>query len=155
MGTQVRLADFITMTGHAMCHFYGTSMMPMLRTRSDAIMLERCDPNNLKKYDIVAFKKHKYGHKYLVLHRILRKNRDGSYWIVGDNCYKGDTVTPDRIIGKLTAYTRDGKTFRLNDKFYKRYVHLWCAPWPLRFLVLRVRELFLRNQQAEQEGQIQ
>ena len=43
------------------------------------------------------------------MHRILRVNPDGSYWIVGDNSFSGETVQEEQILGVLSAVMRDGK----------------------------------------------
>ena len=58
---------------------------------------------------------------------------------MGDNCVFGETVERKNILGVLTGVVRDGKMIKNMDLKYRAYVRLWCAPYHLRFFVLRVR----------------
>ena len=122
----------------------GVSMMPLLRQNRDIMMIEACESGELRPLDAVLFTRETEGKKSYILHRILKKNPDGSYWIVGDNCFSGERVEREQIIGRLTAVVRDGKTISVEDKKYLLYVHLWCDFYPLRFFILRSRR-FLRR----------
>ena len=79
------------------------------------------------------------GRRDYVLHRVLRINPDGTFWIMGDNCLTGETVAGDRIIGRLTAVIRDGKTISMQKPglAYLCYLYLWCRPYHLRIFLLR------------------
>ena len=105
----------------------GRSMMPLLRQDRDLMVIEKKGPERCKKYDVVLFKR---GEKY-VLHRIL-KVREKDYWVVGDNCFAGDKVRDEQILGVLKQVVRDGRTIRTTDPCYQVYVHLWCDFFPLR-----------------------
>ncbi len=105
----------------------GHSMMPLLRENRDLMVIEKKGPERCRKYDAVLFKQ---GDRY-VLHRILEV-RDRDYYIVGDNCRKGDVVRDEQILGVLTQVVRDGKTIHVEDLAYQRYVRLWCGCFPLR-----------------------
>lgn len=105
----------------------GRSMMPLLREDRDLMVIKRKGPERCKKYDAVLFKR---GERY-VLHRILQV-REKDYYIVGDNCRKGEYVRDEQILGVLTQVVRDGKTINAGDPAYQRYVHLWCDFFPLR-----------------------
>ena len=113
----------------------GVSMMPLLRQDRDLMVIEKKGPERCKKYDVVLFKRRE---KY-VLHRILRV-RERDYYIVGDNCRKGEYVTDGQILGVLTQVVRDGKTITPEDPAYQRYVHLWCDFFPLRAGLLFLRD---------------
>jgi signal peptidase I len=113
----------------------GVSMMPLLRQDRDLMVIEKKGPERCKKYDVVLFKR---GGKY-VLHRILRV-REGDYYIVGDNCRKGEYVKDEQILGILTQVVRDVKTITPEDPDYQRYVHLWCDLYPLRAGLFFVRD---------------
>ncbi len=121
----------------------GVSMMPLLRQDQDLLVIEKCDPSALKKYDAVLFVR-KNQRKNYVLHRILKVNPDGSYWIVGDHCSSGERVEPEQILGKLVQIKRNGKTIELTDKGYLFYVHLWCDFYPIRFFLLRSKNFIYR-----------
>ena len=115
----------------------GRSMMPLLRENRDLMLIEKKGPERCRKYDAVLFKR---GDRY-VLHRILRV-REKDYYIVGDNCWRGEIVRDDQILGILTQVIRDGKTIRPEDKAYRVYVHLWCDAFPLRAGLLFLRDGF-------------
>ena len=114
----------------------GVSMMPLLRQDRDLMVIEKKGPERCKKYDVVLFKRgQKYG-----LHRIL-KVREQDYYIVGDNCRKGEYVKDEQILGILTQVVRDGKTITPDNIGYKLYVHLWCDFYPVRVFLLRTKAL--------------
>ena len=74
-----------------------------------------------------------------MLHRILKVNEDGTYWIVGDNCISGETVAEGQILGILTGVIRDGKPLDFASLAYRLYVNTWCRWYPVRFFLLRLR----------------
>ena len=113
----------------------GRSMLPLLRQNRDLMVIEKKGPDRCKKYDAVLFKR---GGKY-VLHRIL-KVRERDYYIVGDNCRKGEYVRDEQILGVLKQVVRDGKTVDVDDPAYQRYVHLWCDLFPLRAGLFFIRD---------------
>ena len=122
----------------------GVSMLPLLREGRDIMVIEKLS-GEPKKYDAVLFcRPGVTGRGKYVLHRVLKVNRDGTYWIVGDNCTFGETVKPEHILGVMTAVRRGKKTVHTADLRYRLYVALWCAPYPMRFAVLRCRR-FLRR----------
>ena len=111
----------------------GTSMMPLLRENRDLMVIRKRGAGRFHKYDAVLFRR---DNGEYVLHRILKVNPD-SYWIVGDNCAAGETVREEQVLGILTEILRDGKTIRVTDKGYQRFVRVWCALFPLRSLGIR------------------
>ena len=113
----------------------GRSMLPLLRQNRDLMVIEKKGPERCKKYDAVLFKR---GGRY-VMHRILRV-REQDYYIVGDNCRKGEYVRDGQILGILKQVVRDGKTIDVEDPAYRRYVHLWCDLYPLRAGLFALRD---------------
>lgn len=114
----------------------GVSMRPLLREGRDVMVIERAAQYRV--LDAVLFRRPGVtGRGAYVLHRILRENADGSFWIVGDNCTSGETVAREDILGVLTGVQRGGKLVKTSDAAYRAYVRFWCAPYPLRFAVLR------------------
>lgn len=142
MQTQNDVTTFeeeIARSGRLIYTNVGVSMLPLLRQGRDLMVIERCDPDALKTYRAVLFvRRGVRGRGAYVLHRILKRLPDGSYWIVGDNCVKGERVAPDQIIGVLTAVRRGKRMIRESSFGYRAYIALWCAPYPLRFAILRV-----------------
>lgn len=139
--------EVLQKTGHLLTRNKGISMLPLIRQGRDSVMIERCDPYHLQKYDVIMFRRPDEREGKYVLHRILRCRRDGSYWVVGDNLPTGEIVKPEQIIGRLSAIGRNGRTFTTTSEEYQRYVCFWCAPWPLRmaFLWLFIGFSWLRD----------
>lgn len=115
----------------------GISMMPLLRQGRDLMIITRKGDQPCKKLDAVMYKRPDVkGRGAYVLHRILRINEDGSYWIVGDNCVFGETVKEENVLGIMTGFVRDGKTTYVDDPKYQLYVQTWCRHYRFRFFVL-------------------
>lgn len=116
----------------------GDSMMPLLREKRDLIIIEKAQ-GRLKKYDVPLYKRDSGQY---VLHRILKVRKD-DYVICGDNRYSRESGITDRhIIGVLTGFVRDGKTYSVKDKKYRFYVHLWCDFFYVRAIILKARSVF-------------
>ena len=116
----------------------GISMLPLIRENRDLIVLERCEEKDFRRYEVVLF--HRPGVKgrgEYVLHRILKREPDGNYRIAGDNCTSYEIVRPEQLLARLTEIKRPGRTIRTTDLLYRIYVRLWCAPYPLRFFLLK------------------
>ena len=126
-------------TGRLVYTNKGVSMMPLLRQGKDIMVMEACTASQVRKLDAVLFVREGKGKKDYVLHRVLRIHPDGTFWIMGDNCLTGETVFGDRIIGRLTAVIRDGKTISVQKPgpAYLCYLYLWCRPYHLRIFLLR------------------
>ena len=117
------------------CH--GISMLPLLRAEKDVVVIEKIR-RPLRKYDAVLFRREEDADegKY-VLHRILRVYGDGSYFIIGDNCYNGEIVREENILGILTSIRRGERTIRCEGNFpYALSVRIWRMLFPIR----RIRE---------------
>ena len=125
----------------------GCSMMPLLREKRDLMVVQRKTGKPLQKHDVVLFKRPvRNAPDAYVLHRIEKLNPDGSYWIVGDNSFCGETVREKQIIGVLSAVIRDGKTIPVTQLSYRVYVKLWYFLYPARYLLRRAHNLIRRLQ---------
>jgi len=134
--------EVLNETGSLFYKSVGVSMLPLIREGRDFIHITKRPTERLEKYDVVLFKRPNVkGRGEYVLHRILKVNPDGTYWIVGDNCTDGEIVKEEHILGVLSAVRRKGKTVSVKDFGYRLYVRLWCAPFPLRFFVLKYYRL--------------
>lgn len=116
----------------------GVSMMPLLRQGRDLMIIEKKGPQRCKNLEAVLFRRPGPEGAY-VLHRILKVNEDGTYWIVGDNCISGETVAEGQILGILTGVIRDTKPLNFSSLPYRLYVNTWCRWYPVRFFLLRMR----------------
>lgn len=122
----------------------GASMLPLLREGRDVMIIEKADA--YRRLDAVLFRRPGVsGRGAYVMHRILKVGRDGRYWIVGDNEMSGEFVDRANILGVLTGVQRDGRLIRVTDWRYRLYVYLWCAPYHLRFAVMKLRRFITRG----------
>lgn len=112
----------------------GVSMRPLFKTHRDMIVVSKIE-RPLKKYDIILYKG---GEGAYILHRIIGI-RDGYFVVRGDNNYFKEKVTPDRIIGVLTAYNRKGKSGSPDSLSFKLYSRLWRYIYPFRFLTVKAK----------------
>ncbi len=125
----------IERSGRIIFTINGVSMRPLFRTATDAIYVKKVPAGTLKNLDIVLFKR---GRQY-VLHRIVDKRPDGRFVIAGDNCVSADLVPPQDILGVVVSAQRNSKPIRLGGLRYELYEKLWCKPYKMRFVILRVR----------------
>lgn len=113
----------------------GTSMLPLLKQGRDFFIVEKVHNRQLKKYDVVLYKRQPDSY---VLHRII-KIENGKYVIMGDNCINKEYgITDNDIIAVMTGYIRKGRQHRTSEFFYKLYSVCHCAFSPLRILLFRI-----------------
>ena len=121
----------------------GYSMLPMLRPDTDTYVVEAlrgaARPMDVVLYELPSGKN--------VLHRVIETHED-EYIILGDNCTALEHVPGDWVLGRLTAFYRGERRVELTDLRYRLYVRLWCRPWRMRVLALRVRGGVMRRLRA-------
>ncbi len=126
-----KIEQIIAEEGEIISSTQGFSMYPMLRNRKDMVIIEKPSerPGN---NDVVLYRAP--GGK-LLLHRII-KDLGTEYIIRGDNrLNKEYGVTPERIIGVLKGFYRDGRYFDCKKSLiYKLYVLTVRPGFPFRFL---------------------
>lgn len=116
----------------------GDSMMPLIKEGRDLVVIDKTD-GRLRKFDVPLYKR---DNGQYVLHRIVRV-RKNDYVICGDNRVNLEYGISDRhIIGVLTAVIRNGKELSVHSKKYKAYVYLWYMLFPVRFVIIKTRNLF-------------
>lgn len=111
----------------------GISMLPMLHQNRDIIVIVPPE-GQLKKYDVALYKR---GTSY-ILHRIIGV-QDNEYLIRGDNTFRMEHVSPELVIGVLTGFVRNGKSYTVEDTGYQIYCRIWNAIYPLRKMLFRMR----------------
>ena len=114
----------------------GSSMLPMLRSRRDKIVLVK-SPENLKKYDIPLYRR-KNGQ--FVLHRVVDVKKDG-YAMCGDHQWQVEYgVRHEQIIGVVKAFYRGDKYIDCKaSKVYRLYCVIWTKLIPSRLLFFKLR----------------
>lgn len=116
----------------------GVSMRPMLREHRDIVIIERVN-RPLKENDVPLYRRK--GCDRLVLHRIVKKKKDGGYVIRGDNLLDNEySVKDEDIVGVLKAFYREGKYYDCQKSLkYKLYIFynrstFWCRLLWRRYL---------------------
>lgn len=133
--------DEIKRTGRIIYTNVGDSMMPLIKQGRDVLVISAVN-GRLKRYNIPLYKRDSGQY---VLHRIL-KVRKNDYVICGDNrCNKEYGITDRHIIGVLSGIIRDGREIPVTDIKCRIYAHLWCDLFPVRVLIIRIRQIFKRR----------
>ena len=117
----------------------GESMRPMLRGGRDMVIIEPISAP-IKKYDVILFKD---GASRYVLHRVI-KLRGGVIITRGDNTYFTETLKPDAVLGVLTKYNKDGKSYSVNSRSYKLYAKQRVFFYPARKLFVASKRAFYK-----------
>ena len=114
----------------------GESMRPMLRGGRDMVIIEPLSKVP-RKYDVILFKDK--ASRY-VLHRVV-KIRGDVYVPRGDNTYFTETVAPETILGILTKYNKNGKSYDVNSFSNKLYARFRVFFYPARKLYRAIKRV--------------
>ena len=110
----------------------GASMRPLLRQGRDIVVI-KSPQFPLKAGDVPLYRVE--GKEELVLHRILKADKDGTYIIRGDNLFLKEYVSESQIVGVMKAFYRDGRYCDCEKSCkYKLYIILNRVSFPLRYL---------------------
>ena len=130
---KLKIEDVLKEKGVYMGPTVGVSMLPMLKTRRDTIVVKP-KTERLKRLDVALYKR---GEDY-ILHRVL-KSVDGGYIIRGDNCYADENVPEDAVIGVLTEFFRKDKHILCTDEKYIRYAEKRLKTYKFRRFFVRIK----------------
>ena len=136
--THLTIEELLSRDGKIVYKAKGRNMLPMLRHDHDLVLIEAVNSSSAPpaRYDVVLYK---VCGKY-ILHRVLRT--DGNQYLIrGDNTYSVERVPADAVIGVLTGFVRDGRQISVHDWRYRLYVRIWCALYPLRAALMRIRRI--------------
>lgn len=97
----------------------GTSMLPFINEKNIVTLTK---PNNIKKNDIVFYKRN---NGQYVLHRIYQIKKDYLV-LMGDNqTFKEEPIYLNQIIAKVKSIKKKNKIHYLNGFKYKLYLFFW------------------------------
>lgn len=130
---KLKIEDVLAQEGKYVGPTVGVSMLPMLKTRRDSVVVTKKE-GRLKPLDVALYKR---GNDY-VLHRVLSLTDDG-YVIRGDNCYADEYIPEGDILGVLTEFFRKNKHYYCTDKRYLRYAKRRVKNYPVRRFFLRLK----------------
>lgn len=114
----------------------GESMRPMLRGGRDMVVIEPIS-KEIKKYDVILFKDK--SSRY-VLHRVI-KIKDSVIITRGDNTYFTETVGTENVLGILTKYNKNGKSYDVNSLSSRLYARRRVFFYYPRKLSLKLKRL--------------
>lgn len=127
------IRDVLESGGEFQIYPRGTSMLPLLRQDRDWVTLVKpVEPPQIR--DIILYRR---GDGAYVLHRILKREKDG-YVLCGDNqVWPEKGIQTEQIIGVVNALGINGKRYEKNSMRMQLYERIWCF-MPLRKLYFRV-----------------
>ncbi|MBQ8884987.1 MAG: S24/S26 family peptidase [Clostridia bacterium] len=129
---KLKIEDVLEREGKYVGPTTGVSMLPMLKTGRDSIVVLK-KTARLSPYDVALYRR---GEAY-VLHRVLKLTETG-YIIRGDNCYADEIVPEEAVIGVLTEYFRGDKHILCTDKRYLKYAKRRVRNYPVRRFFKRI-----------------
>lgn len=107
----------------------GTSMTPTLYSNRDCVVLTSPKDKKPKKYDIVFFKR---TDGKVVLHRIIKINKNGDFVINGDSQDWTEIIKPSQIIAVVSQYERNGKIVKCNGFAFRFRAGMWSLTRNIR-----------------------
>lgn len=107
----------------------GMSMWPFLCHGRDQVVVESCQPDSLRRGDIVLLQTHLGNY---LLHRITMITSDG-FVTTGDGNYLRDGEFPfSCVMAKVTCLIRNGKRIVCSGWKWKFVSWLWMLLFPIR-----------------------
>ena len=119
--------------GKATLTVTGSSMLPMLVSRRDSVIL--VPPGGEKKGDVVLYQR---DNSQYVLHRIIEVTQTG-YIISGDNQAMREPVTKEQLLAVMEGFVRNGKQYTLDAPLYRLYQTVWVELFFLRRYYIGIR----------------
>ena len=105
----------------------GISMLPMLRQGRDTVVLSPV-PELLEKYDLPLYRRED---GQFVLHRIVAVGE--KYTCMGDNQFLPESgLSHTQMIAVVSAFTRNGKEYSVDEPGYRLYCRFWHYSRPVR-----------------------
>ena len=113
----------------------GSSMTPFLLDGRDIVWLRRCTKADLKRGQILLFKR---SDESLVLHRVKKVLPDGRLLMNGDAQNWCETVQESSVIAAVYGLERDGKKRQCSSPFLTVRNFFWQLLMPLRPYIMRL-----------------
>ena len=114
--------------GRASLVVTGNSMYPTFRDRADMVSLIPVD-RPLKKGDLILYRR---DNGRYILHRIVTKPKNGTFFCTGDNQWELEPVTDNQVLALVDGFIRGRKTCPENDRRYRAWVAIWVWLRPVR-----------------------
>lgn len=125
--------------GYAVVPISGTSMLPLLEEGKSLVELEESSLKQLKKGDIVLYKKND---GTLVLHRIIKAEGEDAFILLGDHQFKNaERVSKGQIIAVAKGFIINGRHVDEKTRWYRIYKKIWLSSLTLRRCCLALLSL--------------
>lgn len=113
----------------------GMSMWPFLCHGRDRVVVEACDPSELKRGDIVLFRT---GRGNYLLHRVTGL-RSGQFQTTGDgNCFRDGWFDHACLRARVSSLVRKGRRIDCRAAGWRAVSESWMALFPVRKPLLRL-----------------
>lgn len=125
--------------GYAVVPITGTSMLPLLKEGRDRVELVTSDQEQLKKGDVVLYKKND---GTLVLHRIIKAKNEGAFVLLGDHQFNNaQQVSREQIIAAVKGFFIKGHYVDQKNRWYRIYKKIWLGNLTFRRCLLALINL--------------
>ena len=109
--------------GYAIVPVQGTSMWPLLREKKSWVEVTIRDDTPLTSETVVLYRRE---NGQLVLHRIIRAENDGTYWVCGAHQWKlEERIREEQILAVARTFSRNGYLIDAHTKWYRLYQFFW------------------------------
>lgn len=130
MKQTVNIEQCLKDIGFAVVPISGTSMWPLLKERNSQVQLVSGRTKQLKKGDIVLYRR-KDG--TLVLHRIIKIVKKNTYLVCGDHQWKlEEQIREDQILAAAQGFFINGRYIDEKTWWYRLYKKIWNGNLTIR-----------------------
>ena len=130
MKQTVNIEQCLKDIGFAVVPISGTSMWPLLKERNSQVQLVSGRTKQLKKGDIVLYRR-KDG--TLVLHRIIKIVKKNTYLVCGDHQWKlEEQIGKDQILAVAQGFFIKGRYIDEKTWWYRLYKKIWNGNLTIR-----------------------
>ena len=120
----------------------GNSMVPFLVHKRDRVVLRKF-LRNAKKGDILFYKRND---NKCVLHRVIKTDKDGIYFIGDAQDYVEGPVPYENILAECREVIRKGKTVNERSCIWWFFKYIWLNIVPVRLSIIRFISEYKINQ---------
>ena len=120
----------------------GNSMVPFLVNKRDSVILEKFS-GKIKRGDILFYKRKE---NKCVLHRVLKTDEKGIYFIGDAQDIVEGPVPYDNVLAECNEVIRKGKRISDNNFVWLFFRHIWLNIIPLRLPIIRLIAKLKNNQ---------
>ena len=120
----------------------GSSMFPFLKHGRDIVYLRACTEKDLKRGQILLFKRKDQA---MILHRIRRVLPDGHLVMNGDGQVWCERISPDQVIAVVSSVERKGKCMSCDSPWFGLWNLCWYPTRPIRAALFKMGRLVLHK----------